>query len=131
MFDHIGIFVSDSPRSISFYEHCLAPLGIKIAERQPEWGAAIFAGASEYPFLWVGPARGDYYGRALSPSEQRPIHLAFVAPSRKAVDEFHALALAHGGADNGAPEDCGGGYYAAFILDLDGNNLEAGIREPC
>jgi catechol 2,3-dioxygenase-like lactoylglutathione lyase family enzyme len=128
MFDHIGIFVSDAPRSIAFYEVCLAPLGITIAQRQPEWGAAIFSGASEFPFLWVGPAQGDYHGTPLSPSERRPLHLAFIAPSRQAVDEFHALALAHGGTDNGAPEDCGNGYYAAYVLDPDGNNIEAGIR---
>ncbi len=128
MFDHIGIFVSDSARSISFYERCLAPLGIAIAQRQPEWGAAIFSGASASPFLWVGPAQGDYHGTPLSPAVQRPLHLAFVAPSREAVDAFHALGLAHGGTDNGAPEDCGQGYYAAYLLDPDGNNLEAGIR---
>ena len=105
-----------------------AGLGIVIAQRQPEWGSAIFSGSSEFPFLWVGPAQGDYYGTALSPAERRPLHLAFVAPSRQAVDEFHALGLAHGGTDNGAPEDCGDGYYAAFVLDPDGNNIEAGIR---
>lgn len=129
MFDHIGIFVSDSARGIAFFEHCLAPLGITIAQRQPEFGAAIFSGASELPFLWVGPASGDYHGTPLSPAEKRPMHLAFVAPSRRAVDEFYAQALTHGGTDNGAPEDCGDGYYAAYVLDPDGNNIEAGIRE--
>ena len=129
MFDHIGIFVSDSERSIAFYERCLAPLGIIIAQRQPEWGAAIFSGAAEFPFLWVGPAQGEYYGKALSPAVHRPIHLAFKAPSRQAVDEFYAQALAHGGKDNGAPEEDGGnGYYAAYVLDADSNNIEAGIR---
>jgi catechol 2,3-dioxygenase-like lactoylglutathione lyase family enzyme len=72
MFDHIGIFVSDPRRSIAFYEHCLKPLGITIVERQPEIDAAIFSGASEFPFLWVGPARGDYHGTPLSPSLHRP-----------------------------------------------------------
>jgi catechol 2,3-dioxygenase-like lactoylglutathione lyase family enzyme len=128
MFDHIGIFVSDPRLSIDFYERCLAPLGITIAQRQPEWDAAVFSAASELPFLWVGPARGDYHGTPLSPSERRPVHLALIAPSREAVDEFHAAGLAHGGTDNGAPEDCGNGYYAAFVLDPDGNNIEAGIR---
>lgn len=127
MFDHIGIFVSDSERSIAFYESCLAPLGITIAQRQPDWGAAIFSGVAEFPFLWVGPAQGDYHGTPLSPAAQRPLHLSFVAPSRQAVDEFYTLALAHGGRDNGAPEDCSG-YYAAYVLDFDGNNIEAGIR---
>lgn len=129
MFDHIGIFVSDSPRSILFYERCLAPLGIAVVERQPEWGAAVLSGAAEFPFLWIGPARGDYHGTALSPGENRPLHLAFVAPSRQAVDEFHAAGLEHGGRDNGAPEDCGNGCYAAYLIDPDSNNIEAGIRK--
>jgi len=120
--------VSDAQRSIVFYERCLAPLGITVVQRQPEFGAAIFAGSSEFPFLWVGPAEGDYYGTSLTPSVHRPLHMAFVAPSRQAVDEFHALSLLHGGTDNGTPEDEGNGYYAAYVLDPDGNNVEAGFR---
>lgn len=128
MFDHVGIFVSDTARSFLFYERCLEPLGIRIVERQTEWGSVIFAGAAEFPFLWMGPASGDYHGTPLSPTERRPVHLAFVAPSKEAVDSFHAAGLAHGGRDNGAPEDCGGGYYAAYLIDPDGNNVEAGVR---
>jgi catechol 2,3-dioxygenase-like lactoylglutathione lyase family enzyme len=128
MFDHIGIFVSDSRRSITFYERCLAPLGITIVQRQPELEAAIFSGTSEFPFLWVGPAQGDYHGTSLSPSVHRPLHLSFIDASRQAVDEFHALGLLHGGTDNGAPEECGNGYYAGYVLDPDGNNIEAGMR---
>lgn len=129
MFDHIGIFVSDPLRSIPFYEHCLAPLGIAIVQRQPEWGSVIFSGAAEFPFLWVGTARGDYHGTPLSPDVQRPLHFAFTAPSIEAVDAFHAAGIQHGGRDNGAPENCGDGYYAAFLIDPDGNNIEAGIRQ--
>ena len=129
MFDHIGIFVSDPQRSIPFFEYCLALLGITITQRQPEFGAVVFSGQPDFPFLWVGPARGDYHGTPLSPSERRPVHLGFVAPSREAVDEFYAQAMANGGINNGSPEDCGDGYYSAFVLDPDGNNIEAGIRE--
>ena len=60
-----------------------------------------------------------------------PIHVAFVAPSWEAVDAFHKAALEAGGKDNGAPGLRGPkemGYYAAFALDPDGNNIEAGIR---
>ena len=127
MFDHIGIFVSDPRRSIPFYERCLAPLNIRIVQRQPEFDAVIFSGASEFPFLWVGPARGEYHGTALSASIHRPLHLAFIARSTQAVDSFYALGLENGGRDNGAPEDAGNGYYAAYLLDPDGNNIEAGI----
>jgi catechol 2,3-dioxygenase-like lactoylglutathione lyase family enzyme len=129
MFDHIGIFVSDPLKSIAFYEACLAPLGITITQRQPEWGSVIFSGAADFPFLWVGPARGDYHGTALSPEVHRPLHLAFVAPSMAAVDAFYAAGIEKGGRDNGAPEDCGDGYYAAYLIDPDGNNIEAGIRQ--
>ena len=128
MFDHIGIFVSDTERSIPFFEKCLAPLGIKIYQRQPEWGSVIFSGQPDFPFLWVGPAGGDYYGTKVSASERRPMHMAFVAPTREAVDEFYRLGIEHGGADNGAPEDCDGSCYAAYLLDPDGNNIEAIYR---
>jgi catechol 2,3-dioxygenase-like lactoylglutathione lyase family enzyme len=129
MFDHIGIFVSDPLRSIPFYERCLAPLGINVVQRQPELDAVLLSGGAEFPFLWIGAARGDYHGTPLSPAVHRPLHLAFVAPSAQAVDEFYAAGLTHGGRDNGAPEDCGNGYYAAYLLDPDGNNIEAGIRK--
>jgi catechol 2,3-dioxygenase-like lactoylglutathione lyase family enzyme len=128
MFDHIGIHVSNTRQSIPFYENALAPLGITIVERQPELDAVIFSGPSKETFLWMGPATGDYYGTPLSPTIQRPIHLAFSAPSKHAVDEFYANGLKYGGSDNGAPADCGDGYYAAFLLDPDGNNIEAGIK---
>ncbi len=97
-------------------------------QRQPEFEAVIFAGSAEFPFLWIGPARGDYHGTALSASMHRPFHLAFVAPNRAAVEEFYALGLKNGGRDNGPPEDCGDGYYAAYLFDPDGNNIEAGVR---
>jgi catechol 2,3-dioxygenase-like lactoylglutathione lyase family enzyme len=127
--DHLGILAADAEKSIRFYEACLAPLGIRLRERIPHIGAAIFYGEKEYPFLFVGPARGTYYGTDLQTSGFRPMHLSFVAPSIQAVDEFYRAGLAHGGRDNGAPEDCGQGYYAAYLLDPDGNNIEAGIRK--
>jgi catechol 2,3-dioxygenase-like lactoylglutathione lyase family enzyme len=129
MFDHLGLLVTDAPRSIAFFEACLAPLGIRIGERIPHIGAVIFHGEKEFPFLFVGPAKGGYYGTDLDASGHRPMHLSFTAPSRQAVQDFYQSGLAHGGRDNGAPEDCGNGYYAAYLLDPDGNNIEAGIRE--
>ncbi len=128
MFDHIGIFVSDFEKSIPFYEACLAPLGITIIERQPELGAVIFSGEENIPFLWVGTASGDYYGNNLQPDIHRPMHLSFKAPSEQVVKDFFRMGLKHGGRDNGEPEDCGGDYFAAYLLDPDGNNIEAGIR---
>lgn len=129
MFDHIGIFVTDPEISIPFYEACLMPLGIKVAQKQPEFGAVILSKESAYPFLWIGPATGNYYGTELSENKHRPIHLAFQAPSIQSVKDFYQIGLEKGGRDNGAPEDCGGGYFAAYLLDPDGNNIEAGIRK--
>ena len=131
MFDHIGIFVTDFEKSISFYEACLGPLGIKIYQRQPEFSAVVFSGESDFPFLWMGevPKGGDYHGTPVSKGEHRPMHISFTAPSEESVNEFYRLGLEHGGKDNGVPEDCGHGYYAAYMLDPDGNNIEAGIRK--
>ena len=129
MFDHIGIFVSDPALSHPLYEACLAPLGIRVVQRQHELNAMVLGGEADSPFLWVGSASGEYYGTSLRPDLHRPFHLAFRAPSREAVDAFHAKALELGGRDNGAPNMQSPGYYAAFVLDPDGNNIEAGYRE--
>lgn len=131
MFDHVGIFVSDFDKSLQFYEACLKPLGIRVTQRQPQFGAVVFGAEEGFPFLWMGTAQdgSDYYGTPLSKSVQRPLHIALKAPSREAVGRFYREGLAHGGRCNGAPEDCGGGYYGAYLLDFDGNNIEAGIRE--
>ena len=128
MFDHIGIFVSDTARSFPFYEAALAPLGIVVRERQRHWGSIIMTGEQDKPFLWLGPAGGNYYGTEVKVSERRPMHLAFRAATKAAVDEFYRVGHAHGGKDNGAPEDGGRGAYGAYLLDPDGNNIEAVYR---
>ena len=120
MLDHVSIEVSDFERSKAFYEAVLAPLGIRLLMEFE--GAAGFGKETEHgpkPFFWVG-ARG------------RPIvsgaHVAFGVRSTEQVDAFHAAALAAGGTDNGAPGPrpiYHPGYYGAFVLDPDGNNVEA------
>ena len=80
-------------------------------------------GADGKPDLWL----------AQDPENTRPTHLAFVAPSRKAVQAFHAAALTAGGKDNGGPglrAEYHPTYYAAFVLDDDGHNVEAVIHRP-
>jgi len=129
MFDHVGIFVSDTARSFPFYENALAPLGIVVRERQAQWGSIVMSGPDFPPFLWIGPAGGNYYGTAVKISERRPVHLAFRAATKAAVEEFYRAGLNFGGRDNGAPDDCGRGAYGAYLLDPDGNNLEAIYRE--
>ncbi|MEM7792146.1 MAG: hypothetical protein AAF546_12145 [Verrucomicrobiota bacterium] len=126
----MGIFVSDFEKSVAPYEASFRPLGIEIYQRQPEFGAVIFSGEADFPFLWVGtaPKDGDYHGTKLRRDEHRPIHLALKAPSKEAVKEFYRLGIENGARCDGVPEDCGENYFAAYLLDPDVNNIEAGIR---
>ncbi len=133
LIDHTGIGVSDIVRSTSFYEAALRPLGCNVvmridAEMNPiEEGGPGLAGLAfgvGYPSFWI-----DVFHQ--SGARQ---HTGFRATSRKAVDAFHREGLAAGGTDNGAPGLRSGGYpagyYAAFLYDPDGNNIEAVYREP-
>ncbi len=131
MFDHLGIFVTDLDKAAAFYEACLAPLNISLQQRLP-FGAVVFwktDRTSGCPFFFVGTAQGDYYGTEISPVNTRPNHLAFRADSKTQVDAFYKAGLAAGGRDNGAPESDGENCYHAFLLDPDGNNIEAAYRE--
>ena len=115
MLDHISLSVADATRSQAFYAKALAPLGYKLVS---EYEGGFGIGSESGSTIWAaaGPA-------------QKPIaHLAFRATDRKQVDAFHKAALAAGGKDNGKPglrENYSPTYYAAFVLDPDGNNVEA------
>ena len=114
MLDHITLHASDVERSIAFYAHALAPLGyIPKAHHEPTIGFGVDDGTS----------RSDFYVSPMEETGQAPVptHIAFRADSEQAVRGFYGAALAAGGTDNGKP----GGYYAAFVLDPDGNNIEA------
>ena len=128
MLDHMGFNVSDFARSRAFYESVLAPLGMKRLHDEGTW-AVFGTGEGDAPFLWIGTNQPSYWreGDRIGAS---PIHVAFRAPDAAAVDAFHAAALAAGGRDNGPPGPRSGfkRYYAAFVLDPDGNNIEAAIR---
>ena len=117
--DHIGLLVSDLARAKNFYGACLAPLGWQFRDYGARGG--VFRNASRPPF-YLTPASTDTRG----------LHLAFRASSREQVEAFHRAALAQGATDNGPPglrPDYGDGYFAAFVLDTSGNNLEAVHRE--
>jgi catechol 2,3-dioxygenase-like lactoylglutathione lyase family enzyme len=122
MIDHTGFNVSNPSMSRAFYDKALAPLGYTMLLEVPmayTAGRAVLGyGVAPKPDFWIteGP-----------PNEPR-IHIAFRAESRAQVEAFYSAALEAGGRDNGAPgvrphyhKD----YYAAFILDLDGHNIEA------
>ncbi len=117
--DHVSISTADYGRSLKFYEAALAPLGIKTLMQFEGQAAGL---GTEVPFFWIGA--GDRSGHT---------HVAFSADSRAAVDAFHAAALAAGGKDNGGPgirENYSPNYYAAFVLDPDGHNIEAVCYAP-
>lgn len=128
MFHHMGMVVGDFERSARLYENCLAPLGIMRTESDTNW--AIFSTGPDQPFLWLGSVRPSYWSEAHR-AGGAPVHLAFSAPDRAAVDAFHAAALAAGARDNGGPgpRHSWARFYSAFVIDLDGNNLEASLRE--
>ncbi|MEZ4237747.1 MAG: VOC family protein [Myxococcota bacterium] len=128
MLDHFGLNVRDLDRSVRFYEACLLPLGLRVIERH-DYGAVIIARseAESVPFFWLGTARPSFWA-AEHTAGRSPMHLCFTAPSRAAVDAFHAAALATGGTDNGAPGERSADDYGAYVLDPDGNNVEASLR---
>jgi catechol 2,3-dioxygenase-like lactoylglutathione lyase family enzyme len=122
MFDHIGLNVRDYGASRAFYERALAPLGFRIVMEMAEWKAVAF-GQAEKPSFWVVEREPPGTGT----------HVAFTCNSRDSVDAFHAAALAAGGTDNGGPglrEHYHPNYYGAFVLDPDGNNIEAVCHAP-
>ncbi|TDP74137.1 VOC family protein [Roseateles toxinivorans] len=116
MFDHIGLKVSDLAASITFYEAALGALGHGLASSGDDYAGFGPDGA---PALWL-----HQYGKGINAGA----HVALRAADREAVQRFHAQGLAAGGRDNGAPgprPDYGATYYAAFLLDPDGHNIEA------
>jgi catechol 2,3-dioxygenase-like lactoylglutathione lyase family enzyme len=116
MLDHIGVKVKDLDASVRFYEAALAPLGYALTSRDAT--SAGFGASGQSAGLWLYPAKTSGPG----------LHVAFTAPERSGVDGFHKAALKSGGRDNGKPglrADYSPKYYAAFVLDPDGNNIEA------
>ena len=131
MIDHMGFRVQDLAASRLFYDACATALGLATIDNSSESFLIGRSAKEPLPFIWVGTALPAFWTMAHSTSHS-PIHIGLKAPDRAAVDRFHQAALAAGGRDNGAPGPRGPTemkYYAAFVLDPDGNNVEAGIRE--
>ncbi|HZP94380.1 MAG TPA: VOC family protein [Burkholderiales bacterium] len=116
MYDHVGLKVKDIDAAVRFYTAALAPLGHVLCTRDDSYAGLGPAGE---PALWLYAAQ-DSAGSGM--------HVAFRAPDRAAVDRFHAAGIEAGGRDHGRPglrTDYSPTYYAAFLLDPDGNNVEA------
>lgn len=114
MLEHVSIPVKDHAKAKRLYAAILTPLGYK-AKYELEDSTGFMEGG--HTSIWI-----------MQKSEMSPIHVAVLGKSKKAVEEFHATALSEGASDNGAPgfrTDYGDNYYAAFIHDFDGNNIEA------
>lgn len=122
MIDHISLVVGEIQRSKDFYAKALAPIGYSLQLEMPEERVAGF-GVPSNPDFWI---HGNF-------SSVTPAHVAFEVTSRLQVDGYHNAAIAAGGRDNGPPglrPDYGENYYAAFVLDLDGHNIEAVCHQP-
>jgi catechol 2,3-dioxygenase-like lactoylglutathione lyase family enzyme len=130
MLDHIGFRVRDLEAARQFYDAAMAVLGLQVIVNT-ETSFLIGRSAEEpIPFIWVGTDEPAFW-TAANPVSASPIHVAFSAKDREAVDAFYRAALGAGGLDNGAPGPRGPremNYYAAFVIDPDGNNIEAGFR---
>jgi catechol 2,3-dioxygenase-like lactoylglutathione lyase family enzyme len=126
--DHFGFGVSDYERAKAFYAEALAPLGIELVmEVGPEQSAnkvsACGFGKGGKPEFWIGSD-----GRTTP-----PMHVAFTVETRAEVRAFHAAALRAGARDNGAPglrPQYHPNYYGAFVLDVDGHNIEVVCHRP-
>lgn len=127
MIDHVGFSVSDYARAKAFYLKALAPLDYTLimeVEQETEKGfpAAGF-GTEGKPDFWIGGEGGL----------NKAVHIAILAKDRASVDSFYKAAIAGGGKDNGAPgirAHYHKHYYAAFVLDPDGHNIEAVCHKP-
>jgi catechol 2,3-dioxygenase-like lactoylglutathione lyase family enzyme len=122
--DHVAISTADYARSLAFYEAALAPLGIKTHMKFEGEEGNVAGLGSDQPFLWIGDGGALTGGR---------VHIALSAESRAQVDAFYAAAMAAGARDNGPPglrPHYHATYYAAFVYDPDGHNIEAVCHKP-
>ena len=122
MIDHLGIQVADVETALAFYTTALAPIGLHEAVRIPRPPSLVVGMATStdgQPDFWLSPG---------SPAETREIHVGFVAPDRASVDAVHAAATGAGYEVLHAPREWPEyhpGYYAVFLRDPDGHNVEA------
>lgn len=118
MFDHVQIKVNNLAKSRPFYEAVLGSLGYRVVFEIED--VVVGFGTNPHDMFEIAQSTAD------SP-ESKSTHIAFIAKSEDTVRTFHTTALAHGATDNGAPglRDYEPGYFAAFVIDPNGHNLEA------
>ena len=124
MIDHLSIGVGDIARARRFYDAALAPLGYRCLSAD----AGSLGYGDKTVRFWVLKV-----ARPVPADPNSGLHVCFTAPTRESVDAFHAAALTHGGADNGAPGLRAGyapDYYAGFVTDPDGYRIEAYCTLP-
>ncbi|MGF6178923.1 VOC family protein [Ensifer sp. 4252] len=129
MLDHTGFVVTDLKRARAFYDAIAAALELQTIDNGD--GAFLLGKSVQQPipYLWIGTTRPSYWAQG-SRAGLNQTHIAFQAESKAMVDEFHRAAMAAGGKDHGkpGPRQGAGDYYGAFVLDPDGNNIEACAR---
>lgn len=127
MLDHVGIFVSDYARSKAFYAPVLATLGSSM-QMEPAPVVSGWGPSPTEPGFWISTGRPDKEKPTLGPA-----HVAFTAKNRKEVDAFYEAAIKAGAKCNGKPgirSEYHPNYYGAFVIDLDGHNIEAVCHLP-
>ncbi len=121
MIDHAGFHVTDVQKSKKFYDVALAPLGYAQTAEYAEWNVLGYGIAGKSDFWLVGDGA------------EKASHVAFAADDKAEVEGFYKAGLEAGGTDNGAPgyrKDYAPGYFAAFLRDPDGHNVEVVFRDP-
>jgi catechol 2,3-dioxygenase-like lactoylglutathione lyase family enzyme len=128
MLDHSGFVVTDLAKARRFYDAIAKPLGLVTVDNGDD-AFLLGKGPTEYPYLWIGRLIPSYWVEGSRPGINQ-MHIAFSAKSKAMVDAFYATALEAGGKDNGppGPRKGAGQYYGTFVLDPDGNNIEAAYR---
>lgn len=131
MIDHTGFVVSDLASARRFYDAVAKALGLATHTNSPQSFLLGKSAEEPIPYLWIGTLRPSYWAEG-SRAGLNQIHIAFRAESKAVVDAFYAAAMQAGGRDNGkpGPREGAGDYYGAFVLDPDGNNIEACVRGP-
>lgn len=130
MLDHTGIIVTELAKARRFYDAIAGALGLETASNGPQSFLFGKSAKEPIPYLWIGTIIPSYWVQGSRPGFNQ-MHIAFKASSREQVDAFHKAALAAGGTDFGPPGPREGvpNYYGAFVLDPDGNNIEACFRD--